>query len=86
MCGASSLSGSFDSSQPGGGTVFELSGSSRRPSTPFCSEATCLDGEYPSAGVIMDSGGNLLGATGQGGKDSIGENEGDGTISELIPQ
>ena len=46
MCGASSSSGSFDSSRLGGGTVFELSGSTLQTLYAFCSEATCLDGEY----------------------------------------
>jgi uncharacterized repeat protein (TIGR03803 family) len=37
------------------------------------------DGNYPYAGVIMDSGGNLFGTTYQGGA------SGDGVVFELSP-
>lgn len=33
----------------------------------FCSLKTCKDGEFPQSGVIMDSTGNLLGTTDEGG-------------------
>lgn len=65
-----------------GGTVFELS---RQPDGSW--EESVLhdfnpnvDGEYPDAGLIVDSGGNLYGATHTGDADHQG-----GTVFQLVP-
>jgi|tagenome__1003787_1003787.scaffolds.fasta_scaffold20938275_2 uncharacterized repeat protein (TIGR03803 family) len=50
----------------------------------FCTLSDCLDGRYPSAGLIMDQAGTLYGMTLAGGgndNDSLGE--GGGTIYAL---
>jgi uncharacterized repeat protein (TIGR03803 family) len=44
----------------------------------FCSQANCVDGANPQAGVILDSAGNLYGTTELGGI-------GGGTVFELSP-
>jgi hypothetical protein len=49
----------------GGGTVFELSNQSGSWSESvlynFCSDSGCPDGEYPAAGLAINSGGYLSG-------------------------
>ena len=59
----------------GDGTVFELAKGSRTITTLASFNGT--NGEYPYAGVIMDSSGNLYGTTYEGGA------SGDGTVFEL---
>ncbi|MBV9570436.1 MAG: hypothetical protein JO056_04255 [Alphaproteobacteria bacterium] len=46
----------------------------------FCSQQQCTDGSYPAAPVIIDGGGNLIGATAYGGAN------GDGTLYKLVPK
>lgn len=68
----------------GGGTVFEmLPGKKAWTHTKlydFCvSGNSCTDGMYPQAQLLLDSSGNLYGATTYGGK-----NGGDGTLSGTV--
>ena len=55
------------------GTLFELSAgrSGRLPTQTvlysFCTEASCSDGAFPAADLVMDASGNLLGTTFGGG-------------------
>ena len=44
----------------------------------FCAKADCADGEFPLAGLITDSSGNLYGTTSQGGTNQAG------TVFELV--
>ncbi len=56
-----------------GGTVFKLDISGNETVLySFCSEANCVDGAYPNAGLIQDSQGNLYGTTTQGGANGRG--------------
>ncbi len=50
----------------------------------FCSTTNCADGEYPYAGLIFDSAGNLFGTT-YGGGSSTCPGQGCGTVFELTP-
>ncbi|HTA22305.1 MAG TPA: choice-of-anchor tandem repeat GloVer-containing protein [Terriglobales bacterium] len=68
----------------GCGTVYELSPNSDGSWTHtlvynFCSQADCHDGQFPMAGLIFDSAGNLYGTTSRGG---MYEN---GTVFMLSP-
>jgi uncharacterized repeat protein (TIGR03803 family) len=45
----------------------------------FCSWQNCTDGRFPTAGLILDAGGNLYGTTEEGGTG------GGGTVFELSP-
>jgi uncharacterized repeat protein (TIGR03803 family) len=53
----------------------------------FCSLAMCADGSQPVAGLTIDSGGNLYGTTGGGGKGNCKESSVCccGTVFELVP-
>jgi hypothetical protein len=73
----------IDGSGLGGGTVFEISGSSMIPLYSFCAQANCTDGEYPIAPLAIDASGNLFGTTSQGGPSEVA-NAG-GTVFELTP-
>ena len=70
-----------------GGTVFQLV-----PGNPwtenvlysFCSLPGCTDGDYPSAGLVQDSFGNLYGTTQEGGeKKGLGAGYGGGEVFVL---
>lgn len=68
-----------------GGTVFELTpqpggGWTEKVIYSFCSQSNCSDGYSPHSGVILDSTGNLYGATYLGGMLA------DGTVFRLMPQ
>ena len=70
----------------GGGTAFELSppttvGGKWTETVLHSFGATCNDGVWPYAGLIMDAKGNLYGTTWAGG----GQYYGDGTAFELSP-
>jgi len=78
----------------GCGTVFELSPNSDGTWTNsviynFCSNFSpdgCLDGQYPEAGLVFDSSGNLYGTTVTGGGNFCPFNSGGcGTVFELSP-
>jgi len=57
----------------GDGTAFKLvfvAGKTRRKEKviyDFCSQLDCLDGRFPSGGLVMDKNGNLYGLTDNGG-------------------
>jgi uncharacterized repeat protein (TIGR03803 family) len=81
--------GSDCTAREGCGVVFERpSGGGYRVVYNFCSQANCTDGTNPQAGVTMDSSGNLLGTTYNGGVNSQGgvafELTPDGTESVLV--
>jgi hypothetical protein len=64
----------------GGGTLFELTGSSYKVLHRFCALADCADGEYPSATPVADSLGAIFGTTVLGGEFS------DGTLFKMTTQ
>lgn len=68
-----------DLMQVGGGTVYKFAGGSLKTLYSFCGKRDCNDGEYPLAGVTLDSQGNLFGAT------TIGGAHDNGTVFELTP-
>jgi uncharacterized repeat protein (TIGR03803 family) len=72
----------FAGGKASSGVVFRLSHSSTGWKATvlhsFCSQTNCADGEYPDAGVIMDTAGNLYGTTENGGN-------GQGVVFELTP-
>jgi len=77
--GTTEAGGSNDIQDGGGGTVFELSGSTLRVLYGFCAEHNCGDGKDPPSGLTMDGSGNLIGTTLRGGIDD------GGTVFELSP-
>ncbi len=89
LFGTTNMGGKYSASCPYGcGTVFELSPTSsgswkEKVLHKFCSLDHCADGSFPSAGLTIDSAGNLFGTTGGGGKQSC--NNGCGTVFELTP-
>ncbi len=77
--GTTSAGGAF-----GYGTVFEMTPSGKVTTLySFCSQVGCADGEYPTAGLIQASDGNLYGTTQQGGTCWIPT--GCGTIFRIAP-
>ncbi|HEX3653876.1 MAG TPA: choice-of-anchor tandem repeat GloVer-containing protein [Rhizomicrobium sp.] len=69
-----------DDQELGGGTVFELTGSSFETLYAFCTGgSSCPDGEYPISAPFLDRSGNIYGATFYGGA------HGRGTMFELSP-
>jgi hypothetical protein len=56
----------------GGGTAYEVTGSTLKTWHRFCSVVGCADGEYPEAGLVADGSGGLYGSTSMGGADSGG--------------
>lgn len=68
-----------------GGTVFELSRTNGKWAETvlynFCSAASCVDGQNPNGGLILDSAGNLYGTTINGGSGS----QPYGTVFEVSP-
>lgn len=78
--GTASAGGGHDlDNHDGGGTVFELTGSSFKVLYSFCAKHFCRDGDDPSSGVILDNTGDLIGTAPVGGKGS------GGTVFELSP-
>jgi uncharacterized repeat protein (TIGR03803 family) len=64
----------------GYGTVFKINaGGTLTTLYSFCSQAGCTDGAVPVGGLIQGTGGDLYGATWQGGV------EGDGTVFKISP-
>ena len=49
----------------------------------FCSQTNCADGAAPESGLVIDSSGNLIGATSAGG--TFAFDSGMGTVFELLP-
>jgi uncharacterized repeat protein (TIGR03803 family) len=77
----------FGTTQYGGasneGTVFKLDGKGNESVLhSFCSQRNCTDGAFPSAGLMLDSQGNLYGTTDQGGANYNGF-YGAGTVFEV---
>src|SRR6185312_4917897 len=69
----------------GYGVIFELLPSESRTSWTqnvlysFCAQASCTDGSYPAAAILVDGTGNLFGTTWSGG------GHGQGAVFELSP-
>jgi uncharacterized repeat protein (TIGR03803 family) len=62
----------------GYGTIFRITTSGHLMTLySFCSQSGCADGEYPAAGLVQDTNGNLYGTTADGGA------TGNGTIFSL---
>jgi uncharacterized repeat protein (TIGR03803 family) len=62
------------------GTVFQITLSGALTTLySFCSQAACADGQYPAAGLVQATNGNLYGTTADGGAD------GDGTVFRIAP-
>ena len=73
--------GGSNCSSNGCGVVFErTAGGAYQVIYNFCSVANCADGAYPQGGVIMNSSGNLVGTTRNGGS---GGQDGSGVAFEL---
>lgn len=68
----------------GGGTLFQVRGSSFKTLYRFCSQPACADGQNPDVGVIMDGAGNLFGTTSAGGDTGV-YSTGGGTLYEWVP-
>lgn len=65
----------------GFGTVFRINTEGKETVLySFCAEHECLDGEGPSAGVVLDGEGNIYGTTSAGGAFL------DGTVFKLTPE
>lgn len=62
-----------------GGTVFRLKGTKETVLYDFCAVAGCADGTNVIPGVVLDSSGNVFGATVEGGANNRG------TVFELKP-
>jgi uncharacterized repeat protein (TIGR03803 family) len=67
------------------GTAFRLdAGGTETTLYNFCSEANCIDGASPTAGLLPDKKGDLFGTTYAGGADTdCGSGNGCGTLFEL---
>jgi uncharacterized repeat protein (TIGR03803 family) len=62
----------------GSGTIFKITLSGTLTTLyNFCSQNGCPDGQYPAAGLVQDTDGNLYGTTADGGAN------GDGTVYSL---
>ena len=62
------------------GTVFQITLSGALTTLySFCSQAACADGQYPAAGLVQATNGNLYGTTADGGAN------GDGTVFRIAP-
>jgi uncharacterized repeat protein (TIGR03803 family) len=57
----------------GYGTIFKITLSGTLTTLySFCSQSGCTDGEYPAAGLVQDTNGNLYGTTADGGANGYG--------------
>ncbi len=54
------------------GTVFKVDGTAETVLYHFCGRTSCADGEFPTAGLVADSAGNLYGTTKAGGAHASG--------------
>ena len=62
------------------GTIFKITLSGSLTTLySFCSEPACADGQYPAAGLVQATNGNLYGTTADGGV------HGDGTVFSIVP-
>ena len=80
LYGTTESGGSADS-----GTVFSLIPGNNKVEIvySFCSQPACADGEYPQAGLIQATDGNLYGTATEGGSDAC--TFGCGTIFKITP-
>jgi uncharacterized repeat protein (TIGR03803 family) len=85
LFGTTRYGGGRDSDQfgHGGGTLFEISGTSFHVLHRFCSAADCADGEYPEIPLLIANSGAVYGTTTYGGR--IGGATDGGTVFELVP-
>jgi uncharacterized repeat protein (TIGR03803 family) len=85
LYGVTALGGGHDIDQSGdgGGTAFQLSGTSLKVLHRFCSLANCADGEEPQGTLALDSNGALYGTTSYGG--TFGGVDDGGTVFS-VPQ
>jgi uncharacterized repeat protein (TIGR03803 family) len=68
------------------GTVFRMTpGGVLTTLYSFCSEAGCMDGVNPRAGLVQASGGDLYGTTHDGGANCGGYTPGCGTVFKITP-
>ena len=69
-----------DGGASGSGTVFEITPAGKLTTLySFCSKTDCADGEYPVAGLVQTTNGNLYGTTEVGGANY------EGTVFEITP-
>jgi uncharacterized repeat protein (TIGR03803 family) len=62
------------------GTIFKITLSGTLTTVySFCSQPACADGQYPAAGLVQATNGNLYGTTADGGV------HGDGTVFSIAP-
>ena len=62
------------------GTIFRITLSGTLTTLySFCSQPSCADGQYPAAGLVQATNGNLYGTTADGGA------HGDGTVFSIAP-
>ncbi len=62
------------------GTIFKITLSGTLTTLySFCSQPACADGQYPAAGLVQATNGNLYGTTADGGA------HGDGTVFSIAP-
>ena len=62
------------------GTIFKITLSGTLTTLySFCSQPACADGQYPAAGLVQATNGNLYGTTADGGV------HGDGTVFSIAP-
>jgi uncharacterized repeat protein (TIGR03803 family) len=86
LYGTTQMGGSGQCSSDGCGTVFKLSpNGSASTETTLYSFRGGTDGNYPAAGLIFDSTGNLYGTTRNGGDATCNSGNGCGTVFELSP-
>jgi uncharacterized repeat protein (TIGR03803 family) len=70
----------FDGGDYGDGTVFKITpGGTLTTLYSFCAQASCADGQFPRAGLVQATDGNLYGTTLEGGADT------DGTLFKITP-
>ncbi len=75
----------FSNGAPGCGTIFKISPSGMLTTLyGFCSQSQCADGNYPVAGLVQASNGDLYGTTKYGGT-SIVCGYGCGTAFKITP-
>lgn len=68
------------------GTVFKITpGGTLTTLYKFCAQTNCTDGDYPNAGLIQASDGNLYGTTEYGGARGYTCTSGCGTIFKITP-
>ncbi|MGA2581422.1 MAG: choice-of-anchor tandem repeat GloVer-containing protein [Bryobacteraceae bacterium] len=68
------------------GTVFKITASGTLTTLySFCSQSGCADGEFPMAGLVQATNGDLYGTTSAGGANACPPNPGCGTVFKITP-